>query len=165
MKQAVAFFFVGFVVGVFFGIMLVKLLQKDKLTTITKEPPVERIIEKHDTILINKKPRVFTDTIIVHGEQIVKEIRDTIVDTFFVPIETKQYTETKENKQGTFVVDIEYRGAYAGIKKVDLQTHIKPRRWSIGVQGGVGVGYDCIHNNFSVGPYIGVGIAFNIFNF
>lgn len=165
MKQAVAFFVVGFALGALFGIMLVKLLQKDKITTITKETPVERIIEKHDTIIINKKARVFTDTITIQGEQIVKEYRDTIVDTFFVPIETKQYTETKENKLGTFVVDIEYLGAYAGIKRVDLQTHIKPRRWSIGIQGGVGISYDIIHKNYSVGPYVGIGITYNMFNF
>lgn len=36
----------------------------------------------------------------------------------------------------------------------------KPKRWNLGVQVGVGAGYDLLHRNISVGPYIGVGIAY-----
>lgn len=36
----------------------------------------------------------------------------------------------------------------------------KPKRWNLGVQVGVGAGYNLLHRNISVGPYIGVGISY-----
>lgn len=36
----------------------------------------------------------------------------------------------------------------------------KPKRWNVGVQGGLGFSYDLLHQNFGIGPYIGVGISY-----
>lgn len=37
----------------------------------------------------------------------------------------------------------------------------KKKRWSWGVQGGIGIGYDLINKNISVGPYAGIGFQYN----
>lgn len=36
----------------------------------------------------------------------------------------------------------------------------KPKRWNVGVQAGLGFSYDLLHQNFGIGPYIGVGISY-----
>ena len=36
----------------------------------------------------------------------------------------------------------------------------KPKRWNLGVQVGIGAGYDLLHKNITVGPYLGVGISY-----
>lgn len=37
----------------------------------------------------------------------------------------------------------------------------KEKRWSWGLQGGFGAGYDVISKRFVVGPYVGVGVEYN----
>ena len=36
----------------------------------------------------------------------------------------------------------------------------KPKRWNVGFQVGLGFSYDLLHQNFSIGPYIGAGISY-----
>ena len=36
----------------------------------------------------------------------------------------------------------------------------KPKRWNIGIQVGIGTGFDLLHKNITVGPYIGAGISY-----
>lgn len=37
----------------------------------------------------------------------------------------------------------------------------KEKRWSWGIQGGFGVGYDIITSRLGIGPYLGVGVQYN----
>ena len=37
----------------------------------------------------------------------------------------------------------------------------KEKRWSWGIHGGIGIGYDLITRRLGIGPYLGVGIQYN----
>ena len=46
-----------------------------------------------------------------------------------------------------------------------ITTREKTKRWGIGVQAGVGLQYGTIRKQMDVGPYVGVGISYNLLTF
>jgi len=47
-----------------------------------------------------------------------------------------------------------------------LTTKVKPKRWSLGLQSGVGFNYNLLKPSYSgVGIYVGVGVSYNLFSF
>jgi hypothetical protein len=154
----------GLVMGFCCGFLLGRFIANNNTKEVIKEVPKEVIIETRDTILVKQKALTKIDTFYIEGKEIIKQRTDTIIDTFYVPIDRKEYEQTISNKDGDFKIGIDYSGAYSSINNVTLQSKIKPKRWNIGVQGGVGVGYDLLHNNITAGPYIGIGVSYG-FNF
>ena len=129
----------------------------------------------HDTITLVE------DRIVEHTKQLF--ISDTLlkVDTVYVekdgtyvelPMKWSQYTDTIKTDSSETKVDITYHGIEAGIDKIvldnkynrEIHTVIQPpKKWSIGIQAGVGGQYGIVNRQFDVGPYIGVGINYNFY--
>lgn len=48
--------------------------------------------------------------------------------------------------------------------KVPVEKIVR-KRWGIGVQAGIGLQYGTFHKQMDVGPYIGVGVSYNLLTF
>ena len=125
-------------------------------------------ISKHDPIepiepIITEK--VITIREIAEDTVWVEKIKTIAVpckgDTVYVeiPIEGKIYTDTVYIDKNSYKVDVGLTGYEASLDSITFTPLIvaQKSKWSLGVQGGVGVG--C--SGFT--PYIGVGVQYKLF--
>lgn len=126
------------------------------------------------------------DTITVTQERIVNKTKLQYInhiDTFYVyntdtiylkefPISYLQYSDTIKVDDAEAMLDIRHSGFAASINHIDLklkynkeiQTVVQPpKKWSIGIQSGIGGQYGIVHRQFDVGPYIGIGLQYNFY--
>lgn len=50
-------------------------------------------------------------------------------------------------------------------KSKTISSYFKPKRWSIGFNLGEGIGYSNQTGNFTLSPYIGIGLSYNLISF
>lgn len=130
----------------------------------------------HDTINITKFETKIKEVPVYYYDTIFNNVfvssttNDTIkiIDTLRIPIETN---ETSFNiKKDSFEVNgiITHSGFKSTIENIELDYKYtlpkqkKPRKWHIALQGGFGVQYGLIKNEFDVGPYIGLGVSYDL---
>ena len=112
-------------------IKVVKPIAKDSIVTRFKWVNVERI---KDTTIVNEVSEVVFDTVQVR-----------------LPIESKHYTAT------TFDAWVSgYEPSLDSIKVYQREVKTKQSRWSVGLQGGVGM------TPKGVQPYVGIGVAYKL---
>lgn len=112
-------------------IKVVKPIAKDSIVTRYKVVTLERV---KDTTIINKVSEVVFDTV---------QIR--------LPIESKHYTAESYDAWVSG-----YEPCLDSIKVYSREIKTKQSRWSIGLQGGVGM------TPRGVQPYVGIGVAYRI---
>lgn len=114
-------------------IKVVKPIAKDSLVTRYKVVNVERV---KDTTIVNEVSEVVFDTIRVR-----------------LPIESKHYTSINYDAWVSG-----YEPQLDSIKVYNREVIVKPKqsRWSIGLQGGVGI------TPRGVQPYVGIGVAYKL---
>lgn len=128
-------------------------------------PPIKEDIIHRDTTYIHQ-----IDTQFVYKDKIIEKtktisIKDTIFINDTIYVESKVYQDSFAN--------IFFSGYKAEIDSIQYFiprdtfyiniTQIKKKRWGISIQGGIGVNYGLIHKSFDVGPYIGIGVSYNLF--
>ena len=81
---------------------------------------------------------------------------DTIHDTLVLPIIRKEY---KNDIYHAWVsgYDAKLDSIHVFRETVIKTIHIKPRKWSIGIQGGYGM------TNKGLSPYIGIGVSYRLY--
>lgn len=138
-------------------------------------------ITTNDTVVV-----VVKDTVkIVQPKEVFRYITHTVIDTFNyndsagniaaveIPLECAVYSDTAILNQSDTLGYTAYVSGYRSnldsisfcLSKTDkyiTKTVEKKKRWGIGVQAGVGVGYN---GRVIFTPYVGVGISYNIWNF
>lgn len=120
-----------------------------------------------DTVFVHS-----TDTITIKKDSIVEHTRtlqiiDTVIlkDTILL-VENKLYQDSFSN--------IWFSGINASIDSIQYfiptdtvfitETVTNKRsRWNLSIQTGIGANYDIIHKTVDVGPYIGIGVSYNLF--
>lgn len=112
-------------------IKVVKPIAKDSIITRFKVVNVERI---KDTTIVNEVSEVVFDTIQVR-----------------LPIESKHYTATNYDAWVSG-----YEPTLDSIKVYSREIKPKQSRWSIGLQGGIGM------TPRGVQPYVGIGVAYKL---
>ena len=112
-------------------IKVVKPIAKDSVITRYKWVNVERV---KDTTIINEVSEVVFDTV---------QIR--------LPIESKHYSTTNYDAWVSG-----YEPSLDSIKVYQREIKTKQSRWSIGLQGGVGI------TPRGVQPYVGIGVAYKL---
>ena len=112
-------------------IKMVKPIAVDSVVTRYKVVNVERV---KDTTIVNEVSEVVFDTIQIH-----------------LPIESKHYTSTNYDAWVSG-----YEPCLDSIKVYSREIKPKQSRWSIGLQGGLGLTAQ------GVQPYIGFGIGFKL---
>lgn len=112
-------------------IKLVKPIAKDSVITRYKVVNVERV---KDTTIVNEVSEVVFDTITVR-----------------LPIESKHYTAESYDAWVSG-----YEPCLDSIKVYSKEVRQKQSRWSIGLQGGIGL------TPKGVQPYVGVGIGYRL---
>ena len=112
-------------------IKVVKPIAKDSLVTRYKVVNVERV---KDTTIVNEVSEVVFDTIRIR-----------------LPIESKHYTAESYDAWVSG-----YEPQLDSIKVYQREVKTKQSRWSIGLQGGVGM------TPKGLQPYIGVGVAYKL---
>lgn len=126
------------------------LIQHD---TLTVEKPVPRIVRVIDTMLVPVVDTVHT--------------RDSVFIS--LPKEKKVYEDsTYRAVVSGYKPSLDSISVYQTTKVVTITEIVKvpeKKRWGIGVQAGAGIQYGTIHKQMDVGPYIGVGISYNILSF
>lgn len=100
----------------------------------------------------------------LHGISIINDsIVTTTLDTIYIPVPlqvglTDDYQIWVKSKNPYLnVTSIE--GAVIEGSKLNQKT----KYWGLGIQGGIGVNYGIINKRIDVGPYIGIGISYNLF--
>lgn len=112
-------------------IKVVKPIAKDSIVTRYKVVNVERV---KDTTIVNEVSEVVFDTVQVR-----------------LPIESKHYTSESYDAWVSG-----YEPSLDSINVYNRSILPKPKRWSIGVQGGVGI------TPKGVQPYLGIGVNFRL---
>lgn len=122
----------------------------DTTTIIRPEPHYIRVV---DTMLI-AVPVV--DTI---------HVRDSVYIS--LPREEKVYADSSYRAVVSgYMPSLDSISVYPSTAIVHVPvTRYVTKRWGIGVQAGVGVQYGTIRKQMDIGPYIGVGISYNLLNF
>ena len=144
------------------------------LRGLTQPKPVEPIVQidtliQHDTLTVEKPvPRIVRviDTMLVPVVDTV-HTRDSVFIS--LPKEKKVYEDsTYRAVVSGYKPSLDSISVYQTTKVVTITEIVKvpeKKRWGIGVQAGMGVQYGTIHKQVDVGPYIGVGISYNILSF
>lgn len=122
----------------------------ERWDTITIEKPTEvvRYVQRYDTIRLTDEPRIVI----------------TIDSTAIIPIEQAVYQDSTENAQYTAYVS----GFRAALDSININCkntetvitntiEIKPRRFGVGLQLGVGVSPQGV-----AAPYVGVGVHYRL---
>lgn len=100
---------------------------------------------------LEKKPRIVKKDSLIYIE---------------VPMEQKHYGDsTYDAWVSGYRPSLDSLKLYNTKEIIPVPVYPKPKRWGIGVQVGAGVQYGTIHKQMDVGPYIGVGISYNILSF
>ena len=134
--------------------------------------PVEPVVQTdtlylRDTIRIDKpvpvpKPVYLpSDTV-----RLVSVQHDTV--EVLVPMEQKHYSDSLYDLWlSGYKANLDSLHVYPVTKVVTTTITIpqKVKHWGIGVHAGVGVQYGTIGKRMDVGPYVGVGISYNILSF
>lgn len=133
--------------------------------------PESHVVEKVDTLvvrdtIIREKPIYRTKYVSV-TDSVRVVVHDTVVVS--VPREMRVYEDSLYRAEVSGVdpsLDrIEIYAPTRVVTKTEQQViHVKkPSRWGIGVQVGYGITKQ--GNAFNPGPYIGVGVSYNILSF
>lgn len=120
--------------------------------TLTVEKPVPRIVRVIDTMLVPVVDTVHT--------------RDSVF--ILLPREQKIYEDsTYRAVVSGYKPSLDSISVYHTTKVITTTVTIpqKVKHWGIGVHAGVGVQYGTIGKRMDVGPYIGVGISYNLLSF
>ena len=112
-------------------IKVVKPIAKDSVITRYKVVTLERV---KDTTIVNEVSEVVFDTVQVR-----------------LPIESKHYSATNYDAWVSG-----YEPSLDSIKVYNREIKLKQSRWSVGLQGGVGM------TPKGVQPYVGVGIGYKL---
>ena len=100
---------------------------------------------------LEKKPKIVTKDSLIYID---------------VPITQKHYGDsTYDAWVSGYRPSLDSLKLYNTKEIIPVPVYPKPKRWGIGVQAGMGVQYGTIHKQMDVGPYIGVGISYNILSF
>lgn len=110
-----------------------------------------------------------------------KWIHDTTYIAVTDTIQRKDTTYIPVPRETTFYADSLYEAWVTGYKAQMDSIHIFQKtayievrvpvekivrkRWGIGIQAGAGVQYGAIHKQMDIGPYIGVGVSYNLLSF
>lgn len=154
---------VTFVLGACFGFWL---------RGLCPAKPVEPVVQTdtlylRDTIRIDKpvpvpKPVYLpSDTV-----RLVSVQHDTV--EVLVPMEQKHYRDSLYDAWVSgYKPNLDSLHVYPVTKIITTTVTIpqKVKHWGIGVHAGVGVQYGTIGKRMDVGPYIGVGISYNLLSF
>jgi hypothetical protein len=99
------------------------------------------LVEVHDTLPVPQVQRI------IRYERIPA---DTVRDTVYIPIEQKEYiTDTYHAWVSGYSANLD---SITVIQRTVTRTIPKRQRWALGIGAGYGLG----------GPYVGVGIHYNI---
>ena len=132
--------------------------------------PVVQIdtVWKHDTSFIERP----TPYIVRVVDTMLVPVVDTIHtrDSVFIqiPREEKVYEDsTYRAVVSGYRPSLDSISVYRTTKYITTTITVpqKTRRWGIGLQAGVGMQYGTIRKQMDVGPYIGVGISYNLITF
>lgn len=146
----------GWICGTFLPLRCLKpaengQIQRDTVVfrdTVRIETPVEvvRWRDKTDTMLV-----AVTDTL---------RLRDT---TFVVlPREIVQYADSSYRAQVSGVSPrLDWIEVFPETRIITERVTLPPKRFSFGVQVGIGAQYGLIRKQFDIGPYVGVGLQYN----
>lgn len=96
----------------------------------------------------------------------ITDCSTSIVDSVnvVVPIEQKVYSDSLYTAYVSgYRVNMDSIMVYPQREVVTIHSWKKPKRWSIGVQAGYGLNFG--HSTYTLSPYIGIGISYNILNF
>ena len=116
------------------------------------EKPTPHIVRVVDTMLVP-----VTDTV---------HVRDSVFIS--IPKEEKVYEDsTYRAVVSGYMPSLDSISIFQATKYITTTITIpqKTRRWGIGVQAGIGLQYGTFHKQMDVGPYIGVGVSYNILTF
>lgn len=117
--------------------------------TIRKPVAVDSVVLRYETIKVRK---VVSDTVRV--EQMAED--SAVVE---IPITQKHYTDSTYSAWVSgYAPCLDSIKVYPRTEVVTITNTIKdkPKRWGIGIQGGIGYG----KGGFS--PYVGIGVQYNI---
>ena len=123
----------------------------------------------HDTTtIIRPEPHYvrITDTMLIAVPVVdTVHVRDSVYIT--LPREEKVYADsTYRAVVSGYAPSLDSISVYPTTAIVHVPvTKYVAKRWGIGVQVGAGVQYGAIRKQVDVGPYIGVGISYNILSF
>lgn len=140
---------------------------------LTQPKPVEPVIQKdtlylRDTVEVDRPvPQPYPVYLPSDTVRLVTTQHDTV--EVMVPMEQKHYSDSLYDAYVSgYKPSLDSLRIYQTTKVVTITEIVKvpeKKRWGIGVQAGMGVQYGTIHKQMDVGPYIGVGISYNILSF
>lgn len=134
-----------------------------------KQAAWSEIPERVDTVIIRDtirpKPKVITQRVVDSIPYPVPElVRDTIRDTIYLP-----RTQIHAEGEGFSAWISGYQPNLDSIlvfpERVEITKYIpvpKPRRWSLGIQTGMGI--TATGGGLKAAPYIGVGLSYSLFS-
>lgn len=143
------------------------------LRGLTQPKPVEPVIQTdtlyfRDTVEVDRPvPQPYPVYLPSDTVRLVTTQHDTV--EVMVPMEQKHYSDSLYDAYVSgYKPSLDSLRIYQTTKVVTITEIVKvpeKKRWGIGVQAGMGVQYGTIHKQMDVGPYIGVGISYNILSF
>ena len=135
-----------------------------------------KTVLKYDSIIVRDTITMIDDTIIhniiyndewmhLFGKSIIYDKQSlTTIDSINIPAPlqvgiTNDYKIWVKSKNPYIQVS-----SMEGAVIKNSRLYNKPKRWGIGIHGGLGVQYGLINKKVDVGPYVGVGISYNLFS-
>lgn len=91
--------------------------------------------------------------------QLSNGIAQTRIDSLSVKAPINVYISDKD-----FNIESENKMIHFTDMKVAREKQ-KPKKWGLGIQVGLGCGYNLVNKGFFAGPYIGVGLSYNFLTF
>lgn len=149
-------------------------------------PPMPEPIPKKDTVYVDKPVEVeviptgyelvpigtidrITGQINALEDSLEKKPKIVTKDSLIyidVPITQRHYGDsTYDAWVSGYRPSLDSLKLYRTTELIPVPVYPKPKKWGIGVHAGMGVQYGTIHKQMDVGPYIGVGISYNILSF
>ena len=136
------------------------------------EKPVAPVVQTdtlylRDTIRIDRPvPKPYPVYLPSDTVRLVTVQHDTV--EVLVPMEQKHYRDSLYDAWVSgYNPSLDSLHVYPVTKVITttITTREKTKRWGIGVQAGVGLQYGTIRKQMDVGPYVGVGISYNLLTF
>lgn len=131
--------------------------QTDTTTTI-----VEKVAYKPREVATITYSAIPIPRVIFRNDTIVKLVVDSVAVS--LPIEHKVYRKDGEYEIGISGVTpaLDYAKTFARESVITKEVAVPTKRkWSVGLQLGIGPTYGLIGKRWDVGPYLGVGIGYN----
>ena len=145
---------IAFVCGLWLCLLITRCTNK----AVTEQPQRDTIVDTRKVVKPIAVDSVITRYKVVNVERakdttIVNEVSEVVFDTIRVrlPIESKHYSTTNYDAWVSG-----YEPTLDSIKVYSREIKPKQSRWSIGLQGGIGL------TPKGVQPYVGVGIGFKL---